>query len=82
MRVAISLARRNNPFNGRAWYSHTGAKPPTNQTYKSPIIGATFYAAKTPFTKIEPVNQSIETRQLMVFAGLYKIDSNAFADRI
>ncbi|KAI9628129.1 hypothetical protein KEM48_011807 [Puccinia striiformis f. sp. tritici PST-130] len=41
----------------------------------------TFYAAKTPITEIEPVNQSIETRQSMVFAGLYPIDSNAF-DRL
>ncbi|KAI9618132.1 hypothetical protein H4Q26_012476 [Puccinia striiformis f. sp. tritici PST-130] len=31
--------------------------------------------------EIEPVNQSIETRQSMVFAGLYPIDSNAF-DRL
>ncbi|KAA1126042.1 Translation factor guf1 mitochondrial [Puccinia graminis f. sp. tritici] len=48
---------------------------------KEAILGDTFYAAKTPLTEIEPVNQSIETRQSMVFAGLYPIDSNAF-DRL
>ncbi|POW19080.1 hypothetical protein PSHT_05100, partial [Puccinia striiformis] len=48
---------------------------------KEAILGDTFYAAKTPITEIEPVNQSIETRQSMVFAGLYPIDSNAF-DRL
>ena len=48
---------------------------------KEAILGDTFYAAKTPLTEIEPVNRSIETRQSMVFAGLYPIDSNAF-DRL
>jgi translation elongation factor EF-4 len=45
------------------------------------ILGDTFYAASTPPAEIQPVNQSIETRQSMVFAGLYPIDSNAF-DRL
>ncbi|KNZ62937.1 translation factor GUF1, mitochondrial [Puccinia sorghi] len=48
---------------------------------KEAILGDTFYAANTPPTEIKPVNQSIETRQSMVFAGLYPIDSNAF-DRL
>lgn len=48
---------------------------------KEAILGDTFYAASTPPAEIQPVNQSIETRQSMVFAGLYPIDSNAF-DRL
>ncbi|POW14159.1 hypothetical protein PSTT_03186 [Puccinia striiformis] len=58
-----------------------GIMHPHQLSIPTAILGDTFYAAKTPITEIEPVNQSIETRQSMVFAGLYPIDSNAF-DRL
>ncbi|KAA1077706.1 Translation factor guf1 mitochondrial [Puccinia graminis f. sp. tritici] len=53
------------------------SRSPMIRSKRPTILGDTLYAAKTPFAQIHPVNRSIETRQLMVFAGLYPIDSNA-----
>lgn len=47
----------------------------------SAILGDTFYSSQIPLADLQPIDQSIETRRSMVFAGLYPTDSNAF-DRL
>ncbi|CAH7685752.1 GTP-binding protein lepa, partial [Phakopsora pachyrhizi] len=42
------------------------------------ILGDTFYLASTNPEKVKPIKQTIETRQSMVYAGLYPVDSNGF----
>ncbi|KAA1080975.1 Translation factor guf1 mitochondrial [Puccinia graminis f. sp. tritici] len=60
------------------WASSLSSRSPMKRSKRPTILGDTLYAAKTLFAQIHPVNRSMETRQLMVFAGLYPIDSNAF----
>lgn len=42
------------------------------------ILGDTFYDPMVPSTEIEPISKSIETRQSMVYASLYPVDSSGF----
>ncbi|MBW0469497.1 hypothetical protein O181_009212, partial [Austropuccinia psidii MF-1] len=45
---------------------------------KEAILGDTFYSAKIPSEQAQPVQQTIESRQSMVFAGFYPTDTQAY----